>query len=420
MNSKECRRTETNLEMGSTLTRRTFMGGALAASAMGAASAGAPAADQAKAPEITRKFKLGLVGCGSRGHWITRFFRRHGGFEFHAVADYFQEAADRTGNELGVDKARRFSGLSGYKGVIESGVEALVIEDVPYFYPEQAKAAVEAGCHVYMAKPIAVDVPGCLAIGSLAKQATQKKRCFLVDYQLPTQPANIEVANRVRDGALGRLGQVLSYGFGGGLADPPKGPTPDSRLLGRAWYSDIVFGGDVILFYDIHIVDGVIWVMGKKPVSACGRSRICRPNPHGDRTDCGEMTFEYDDGTLWTHVVHALNDNPDTPSLSASFYGTEATAHIQYGGKVFVRGGAKHYVGQIGSIYDDGVVRNVAEFYRNLTEGHFDNPTARRAVDGTLTGILGREAAARRRYLTMEELIRDNKKLEADLTGFRG
>jgi len=181
-----------------------------------------------------------------------------------------------------------------------------------------------------------------------------------------------------------------------------------------------VFGGDVILFYDIHIVDGVIWVMGKKPVSACGRSRICRPNPHGDRTDCGEMTFEYDDGTLWTHVVHALNDNPDTPSLSASFYGTEATAHIQYGGKVFVRGGAKHYVGQIGSIYDDGVVRNVAEFYRNLTEGHFDNPTARRAVDGTLTGILGREAAARRRYLTMEELIRDNKKLEADLTGFRG
>ncbi len=366
-----------------------------------------------------RKFKIGLIGCGSRGHWITSFFRKHGGYEFHAVADYFQDRADRTGDALGVDKSRRFSGRSGYKRLIDSGVEAVIIKDVPYFYPEQAQAAVEAGCHVYMAKPIAVDVPGCLAIGALAKQATQKKRCFLVDYQLPTQPAAIEVANRVRGGALGRMGTILSYGFGGGLADPPKGPTLESRLLRRAWYSDIVFGGDVILFFDIHIVDGVTWVVGKRPVSACGRSRICRPNPHGDRTDCADMVFEYDDGTLWTHVVHALNDNPDLPALSATFYGTEAIAHLQYGGKVYVRGGSKHYVGQIDSIYDDGVVRNVAEFYKNLTGGHFENPTVQRAVDGTLTGILGREAAARRCYLSMEQLLQENKKLEIDLSSLK-
>jgi predicted dehydrogenase len=262
-------------------------------------------------------------------------------------------------------------------------------------------------------------VPGCLAIAALARQATEKKRCFLVDYQLPTQPASIEVAERVRSGALGRLGHILSYGFGGGLADPPGKAGTVGRLRNRAWYSDIVFGGDVVLYYDIHIVDGVIWVLRKRPVSACGRSRICRPDPHGDRTDCGEMVFEFDDGTLWTHIVHALNDNADMPSLSASLYGTVATAHIQYGGKVFVRGGPKHYVGEIGSIYSDGAVRNVAEFYTNVTEGHFDNPTAHRAVDGTLTGILGREAAAGRRYLTMEELLKENKKLHLDLTGFK-
>ena len=64
------------------------------------------------------------------------------------------------GKALGVDKSRCFSGLSGYKRLIESGVEAVVIIDVPYFYPEQAKAAVAAGLHVYMAKPVAVDVPG--------------------------------------------------------------------------------------------------------------------------------------------------------------------------------------------------------------------------------------------------------------------
>ena len=78
---------------------------------------------QTKPAEPPRKIKLGIVGCGQRGHWITSFFVRHGGFQFHAVADYFQQVADTTGDVLGIDKKRRFSGLSGYKRVIDSGVD---------------------------------------------------------------------------------------------------------------------------------------------------------------------------------------------------------------------------------------------------------------------------------------------------------
>jgi len=37
----------------------------------------------------TRKIKLGVVGCGGRGAWIAGLFREHGGYEMHAVADYF-------------------------------------------------------------------------------------------------------------------------------------------------------------------------------------------------------------------------------------------------------------------------------------------------------------------------------------------
>lgn len=58
-------------------------------------------------------------------------------------------------------------------------------------------------------------------------------------------------------------------------------------------------------------------------------------------------------------------------------------------------------------------------FYASITEGRFENPTVQRAVDGTLTAILGREAAARRRYLTMDELIKENNALEYDLTGLK-
>ncbi len=336
------------------------------------------------------------------------------------MADYFPEVAEAAGRKFGVAQPRRFSGLSGYKKLIQSGVEAVLIEDVPYFYPEQAKAAVEAGLHVYMAKPIAVDVPGCLPIGAAAKQATQKQRCFLVDYQLPHDPACIEVAARVRDGGLGTLVHVASFGIAWqAWPDPPLGKNIESRLRGEIWLSDTALSGDTIVSYDIHIIDGVVWTLGKRPTGACGRSRTCRADPHGDRTDAASVIYELGDGTLWTHVTQSVNNNIDITTLSASICGTQATAHLQYGGKNYVRGGTKHYSGNCGNLFEEGVVRNIAEFHRNILEGRCENPTAQRAVDGTLTAILGREAAARRCFLTMDELIKENKRLEVNLEGMK-
>src|ERR1035437_9601932 len=75
-------------------------------------------ADEGKVPGLKRKIKLGLVGCGGRGSWIATLFQKHGGFEFHAVADYFQVTAEKCGDNLGVDNTRRFSTLSGYKRLI--------------------------------------------------------------------------------------------------------------------------------------------------------------------------------------------------------------------------------------------------------------------------------------------------------------
>jgi predicted dehydrogenase len=393
------------------------LGGAAAALAAGPLLGAAQAAQPAAGPP-PRKIKLGQIGYGGRGRWIAKLFQQHGGYEFTAVADYFPEVARAAGEALGVDKARRFSGLSGYRKLLASGVEAVVIQDVPYFYPEQAQAAVDAGCHVYTAKPVAVDVPGCLAIGAAAAQATRQKRCFLADYQLPLQKPVVEVAQRVRRGAIGKLAHVLSIGFGWqGWPDPPLGATIESRLKDEIWLSDTALSGDTIVSYDIHIIDAIVWLLGRRPAAACGVSRTCRPTPHGDRTDSAGVVYQLDDGTLWTHSTQAITNSFDVTTLSASFFGLEATAHIQYGGKVYVRGGRSSFAGTCGDIYLEGAVENIADFHRNIVQGHFENPTAQRAVDGTLTAILGREAAARKRFLTMDELVKENRRLAVDLKG---
>ena len=54
---------------------------------------------------------------------------------------------------------------------VMSGIEAVALETPPCFFPEHARAAVESGLHVYMAKPVAVDVPGCMEIEAAATKA---------------------------------------------------------------------------------------------------------------------------------------------------------------------------------------------------------------------------------------------------------
>ena len=197
-------------------SRRHFLGGALAAGTSAtlmdtsfALAADAPAG-QPKPSQFARKIKLGLIGCGGRGPWLADLFQKHGGYEIHAVADYFDASAQQTGDRLGVDKKRRFSGLAGHKRLLDSGVEAVAVVNVPRFHAEHARAAIDAGCHVYAAKPVAVDVPRALVVQAAGKLATQKKLCYLVDYQMATDPVNIEVVRRVHEGGIGRLMHIES------------------------------------------------------------------------------------------------------------------------------------------------------------------------------------------------------------------
>jgi myo-inositol 2-dehydrogenase / D-chiro-inositol 1-dehydrogenase len=147
----------------SAISRRYFLGTTAAAAIL------PRVALAQEASFVQRRIKIGLIGAGGRGAWIANLFKKHGGYDFHAVADYFPEVAQKVGASLGVDLSRCFSGLSGYRKVIESGVEAVILETPPYFFPKHATAAVAEGLHVYMAKPVAVDAPGCMAVEAAAR-----------------------------------------------------------------------------------------------------------------------------------------------------------------------------------------------------------------------------------------------------------
>jgi myo-inositol 2-dehydrogenase / D-chiro-inositol 1-dehydrogenase len=339
----------------------------------------------------------------------------------HAIADYFPAVADRGGETLGIDRSRRFSGLSGYKKVIESGVEAVALIVPPCFLAEHASAAVAAGLHVYMAKPVAVDVFGCLRVESAGKEATKNKRVFLVDYQLPIHPANMEVAEQIRNEGLAKLSKVSTVCVAGGRKDPPKTANIESRLQGLVWDNDVAIGGSYIVSYDIHALDAAVWILGQRPVAAMGDSRICRANPHGDSHDVYSIIYEYADGLMHEHSGQAL-PNGAAADITCKLFGQNWNAVLDYYHQThFHRRGQQPLNFDLTTVNTNtaGATRNIASFYQEVTTGQFENATVQRAVDGCLTCILGREAGFRHGRLTMEELLKENRRVEADLRGLK-
>jgi predicted dehydrogenase len=390
--------------------RRTFLAGAAAA----AVTVVKPSA--VRGTEANSKVTLGLIGCGGRGGWIANLFQADGNYRFLNCADYFQERVDTVGNRVGIEAGHRYTGLSGYKKLLEEEVDAVVIETPPYFHPEQADAAVDAGKHVFLAKPIAVDAPGCLSVGESGKRATEQGRVFLIDFQTRANPLYQEAVRRVRAGDLGKLvSGEAHYPWQNSAHDVPI-QNPADRL--RYWYQTLALSGDVIVEQDIHVLDVATWFLGGHPVKAFGTGgRAIRR--HGNIWDHFSVTYWFpNDVSLIFHSQKGIPGVKD--EIRCRIFGSEGVAYSDYFGEVWIRGKKPYEGGSTGSLYKDGAVTNIAEFHRAITEGDHSNPTVVPSVHSNLTSVLGRTAAYRGETVTWDEMIKKGEKLEPDLRGLEG
>jgi len=342
----------THKDKASTVRRREFLVGTAAVTACMIR----PSLVQGS--EANSTIELGMIGCGGRGNWIAKLFLQHAKYRFVASSDYFQDRVDAFGNRFQVPAESRYTTLSGYKRVLEKKVDAVVIETPPYAHPEQAAAAVDAGKHVFLAKPIAVDAPGCLTIAAAGKKATANKQVFLVDFQ-----------------------------------------------------------GDFIVEQAIHTLDVATWFANADPISACGAGgRTVRPE--GSIWDHFTVTYRFPGQfTLAFTCVQTIPGVPD--EIHCRIYGGDGVADSDYFDHVWIRGKKPYEGGKLENLYTSGAVTNIVDFYRLVTEGHYANETVAASVRSNLTCVLGREAAYAGRLMTWDELIKANVRYDPELTGLK-
>ena len=399
------------------LSRRRFLAGT------GAAALGL----SVLRPEVVRasrandKVDIGIIGCGGRGSWIANLFQKHGGYNVVALADYFPERVEGVGGKLGVPADRRFTGLSGYKRLLEQNLDAVAIESPPFFHPAQASDAVAAGKHVYLAKPIAVDVPGCRSVEESAAKAAAARLCFLVDFQTRANDLFVEALRRVHAGALGRFacGEATYH-----AEDPFEAQAQYARAGGaendlRAWGLSRELSGDIITEQNIHTIDVASWIMGKPPVSAFGTGGR-RFRGVGTCWDTFSVTFRYPDDIGIAFSSRQFNGYGTRPEgIRNRMFGTEGVLEAEYGGQVLVRGKEFWRGGETSSIYEQGAVNNIAAFHAAIERRDVSNPTVAESVRSNLVTILGRTAAYEGRVVTWDELMKSDERLVPDLKGLK-
>jgi predicted dehydrogenase len=373
--------------------------------------------------QTNSKIKLGLIGCGGRGAWIAGLFEKHGGFELHAAADFFPDRCEAFAGKFSLPASRLFSGLSSYKRLFECGVEAVAVETPPYFHPQQAAAAVDRGLHVYLAKPIAVDVPGCRLIQECGRKAAGKKRVFLVDFQTRAHPAFIEALRRVHEGAIGELvfGEATYHAecpfeqwYDALRQDPDN---PEVQL--RAWGLDRALSGDIITEQEIHVLDVANWIIQEPPLWAVGTNGLKARPKIGTCSDHFVVYYQYPNGLAVQFSGRQFKGHGTAEGLKNRMFGSKGVLETEYGGNVLIRGENYYSGGKTPQIYEEGAVNNIAAFHRSIMDGNFANSTVEPSVQSTLITILGRKAAYERRRFAWDEVLQDEERLEPNLKGLK-
>ncbi|NUO81580.1 Gfo/Idh/MocA family oxidoreductase [candidate division KSB1 bacterium] len=207
--------------------------------------------------------KAGLIGCGGRGTGAAEQIMRAGkDVRLVALGDLFRErlessfqALGRAGGEnFAVTKERCFVGIDAYKQVIDSGVDAVLLATPPHFRPAHVEAAVAAGKHVFVEKPVGVDAPGTLRVREACRVAARKGLSVVSGLMLHYDESMQRTIEQVHGGAIGRIVALeCNYNVGGLWVIHRQPGWSDMEWQLRNWYYFTWLSGDHIVEQHVHL-----------------------------------------------------------------------------------------------------------------------------------------------------------------------
>ena len=233
----------------------------------------------------------------------------------------------------------------------ERDLDLVIIGSPDHWHALQAIDTLDAGAHLYLQKPISVDVMEGEAI--LAK-ARQSDRVVQIGTQRRSTPHLMEAKKNIVDaGLLGKVSHVemCCYYHMRATDHPPEqavpaffdydrwtGPAPMRPYDGlphRRWRAFMAYGNGIVGDMCVHMLDTVRWMLDlgwPKRVSSEGGIYV-QKDSKSTISDTQHAVFEYDElNCVWQHRSWGTPADPDYP-----------WAFIIYGDKGTLKGSVKKY-----------------------------------------------------------------------------
>jgi len=362
--------------------------------------------------------RIGLVGCGGRGagaavealNTVTKDdIKPNGPVELIAMGDVFGDRLQsayrsikgKHGALVDVPGERQFVGFDAYQRVLECDIDLVILATPPGFRPLHFEAAVNAGKHVFMEKPLGTDAPGIRRLLAANEEAKTKGLLVAVGLQRRHERKYQETIARLRDGAIGDIICTRVYWNGAGVwVRPRQDGQSELEYQMRNWYYFNWLCGDHICEQHIHNLDVGNWLLGGPPVECNGQGgrQVRTGKEYGEIYDHHFVEYTYASGAkMFSQCRHIRGC---WKSVAEHAHGTKGQADIS-GAKIYSPGGELVWKSNGGG---GGHQQEHYDLFAALRRGEVYNE-ADSGAHSTMTAVMGRMASYGGQAVRWEEAL---------------
>jgi len=380
--------------------------------------------------------KIGVIGCGGRGTGAvldalgaaTKVIYPGAGYHTEDVAadarvarkdiqvvglcDVFPDRLNRCRENLrtlgiNVPDELCFTGFDGYKKLLAvSEINYIIQATPPHFRPQHLLEAIQAGKHVFIEKPAAVDGPGVRKILEAGELAKQKGLGIVAGTQRRHMKSYNATIKRIHDGAIGEIVYGTCYWNGGEIwvIEREQGMS-DMEWQLRNWNYFTWAGGDHIVEQHVHNLDIMNWVIGDHPAkaTALGGRQVRTARVNGHIFDHFAVEFEYPNGVRMFSQCRQINGCEG--KVEEFLVGSKGRSNCK--DRILVKDGDPWR-------FREAEVNPYQQEHHNLIASiRAGQPLneAKTVAESTLTGIMGRESAYSGQSVEWEKALNSKTRL---------
>ncbi len=223
------------------------------------------------------KYSVLVVGCGHMGTSHARAYQKMDEFEIVGVVSRGPETRGRLSQELG--GVAQFDNFAG--ALVATRPDAVCIATYPDTHAEFCLQALDAGCHVFVEKPLAETVDQAEAV---VRRAGETERKVVVGYILRVHPAwetFIDIARTLGKPLVMRMNL-------------------NQQSSGEEWrvHKNLMGAMSPIVDCGVHYVDVMCQMTGAAPVRVHAIGARLTDEVAPDMYNYGHLHVTFDDGSV--------------------------------------------------------------------------------------------------------------------------